>query len=118
MVAWHEVPGNRPVKIRPEGYGMILSPLSRSQARTLTKQASIRKLPLHTVPYGTDSRPRDSRHFVPGYHHLVPPGQNRFALGFFNSLLGYHEPQLVAARPLARKTGTNRLSIPTATFEE
>jgi hypothetical protein len=31
MVAWHEVPGNRPIKIRPVGYGMIVSPLSRHQ---------------------------------------------------------------------------------------
>jgi hypothetical protein len=31
MVAWHEVPGNNPVKIRPVGYGMVVSPLSRNQ---------------------------------------------------------------------------------------
>jgi hypothetical protein len=31
MVAWHEVPGNRPVKIRPVGYGMIVSTQSRNQ---------------------------------------------------------------------------------------
>jgi hypothetical protein len=64
MVAWHEVPGNRPIKIRPVGYGMIVSPLSRRQRA-------------YTVPYGTDSPPRDSRHFVPGHHHLVPSGHNR-----------------------------------------
>jgi hypothetical protein len=29
----------------------------------------------HTVPYGTELILRDTRHFVPGYLHLVPPGQ-------------------------------------------
>src|ERR1700677_5379737 len=70
MVAWHEVPGNRPVKIRPVGYGMIVSPPEPQPERIPAKQASP-----HTVPYGTDSRPRGSRLFAPGYHHLVPPGQ-------------------------------------------
>jgi hypothetical protein len=31
--------------------------------------------PDHTVPYGTDHICRVSRHFIPGYHRLVPPGQ-------------------------------------------
>jgi hypothetical protein len=30
-IAWHEVPGNGPSKIRPVGYGMIVSPLSRNR---------------------------------------------------------------------------------------
>ena len=35
------------------------------------------------------------RHFMPGYYHLVPPGQkNPSANLFFNSLLGFHETQL------------------------
>jgi hypothetical protein len=42
MVAWHEVPGNRPVKIRPVGYGMIVSPPEPQPGRILAKQASIR----------------------------------------------------------------------------
>ena len=29
----------------------------------------------HTVPYGTGFWVAHSRHFMPGYHHLVPPGQ-------------------------------------------
>ena len=80
MVAWHEVPGNRPVKIRPVGYGMIVSPPEPQPERIPAKQASP-----HTVPYGTDSRPRGSRHFVPGYHHLVPPGHNPLSLSGFST---------------------------------
>jgi hypothetical protein len=29
----------------------------------------------HTVPYGTGLWMAHSRHSMPGYHHLVPPGQ-------------------------------------------
>jgi hypothetical protein len=31
------------------------------------------------VPLGRCYFPHDSRHFVPGYNHAVPPGQNTFA---------------------------------------
>jgi len=29
----------------------------------------------HTVAHGTDLAGSTTRHFMPGYHHLVPPGQ-------------------------------------------
>src|SRR6202035_3136106 len=32
-----------------------------------------------TVPLGRGYFPDDSRHFVPGYDHAVPPGQNTFS---------------------------------------
>jgi hypothetical protein len=31
--------------------------------------------PIMPCPTGRASRSRDSRHFMPGYHHAVPPGQ-------------------------------------------
>ena len=52
MVAWHEVPGNRSVKIRPAGYGMIVSPLSRNQGSHSLNNPQF-DTP-HTVPYGTN----------------------------------------------------------------
>jgi hypothetical protein len=70
-VARHEMPGNRAPR----------SPSRRVRHDRLFK-ASYRlarwttpAAPDHTVPYGTDHICRVSRHFMPGYHRLVPPGQ-------------------------------------------
>jgi hypothetical protein len=88
MVAWHEVPGNRPVKIRPVGYGMIVSPLSRNQGAYSLNKPQFDSHPLTPCPTGRT-------------HDLAIPGTScqatiilslrdttAFALGFFNSLLG------------------------------
>jgi len=37
----------------------------------------------HTVPYGTGFWITRSRHSMPGYHHLVPPGQRYAPRTFF-----------------------------------
>ena len=89
IVAWHEVPGKLAERIRPVGYGMI-SVLNRIRSsrpiRYRTPRARYSLLAdlrailwaiasHHTVPYGTGSGSALPRHFVPGYYHLVPPGQ-------------------------------------------
>ena len=90
-VAWHEVPGNRPVKIRPVGYGMIVSPLSRKPGRAHSLNKPQFDIPLTPCPTGRT-------------HDLAVPGTScqatfilslrdtgAFALEFFNSLLVYRK---------------------------
>ena len=77
MVACHEVPGtgasNRSV---PLGYGLRSSPLSNQpQCVCAVDGDSSRTDRIHAVAYGTDSWFCFSRHFVPGHHRFVPPGQ-------------------------------------------
>jgi hypothetical protein len=71
MVARHGMPGNVASRNRPVGYGMIgwrgrPVILESGQGLGVTD---------HTVPCGTDHVRVFSRHFMPGYHHVVPPGQ-------------------------------------------
>jgi hypothetical protein len=86
MVAWHEVPGNAtPKRTRPEGTVLIGDCYARDGS---FPQASVRVLRAfghshviavtfdHTVPPGRFIICRNSRHFVPGYHRFVPPGQD------------------------------------------
>ena len=70
-VARHEMPGNgaRRSPSRRVRYDR-LSKASYRLARWTTPAARD-----HTVPYGTDHICRVSRHFIPGYHRLVPTGQ-------------------------------------------
>jgi hypothetical protein len=70
-VARHEIPGNRARRSpsRRVRYDR-LSKASYRLARWTTPAARG-----HTVPYGTDHICRASRHFMPGYHRLVPTGQ-------------------------------------------
>ena len=71
MEARHEMPGNVALRNRPVGYGMIgwrgrPVILESGQGLGVTD---------HTVPYGRDHIRVFSRHFMPGYHHVVLPGQ-------------------------------------------
>jgi hypothetical protein len=61
-VAWHEVPGIDPTKIRPEGYGVNSVsrfhigrpfPNLHTAKKTMGTEAAVRVVD-HTVPYGTD----------------------------------------------------------------
>ncbi|HEX4202014.1 MAG TPA: hypothetical protein VHY59_10885 [Chthoniobacterales bacterium] len=52
-----------------EGDGVITSHYGTSTIQDETTRSAIN----HTVPYGTDNFRRFPRHFMPGYHHAVPP---------------------------------------------
>jgi hypothetical protein len=54
-----------------EGHGVIVSRYATSTIQDETTPSPIN----HTVPYGTDHFCRFPRHFMPGYHHFVPPGR-------------------------------------------
>ena len=70
-VARHEMPGKQATR----------SPSRRVRYDRLSKAScglapwTTPAAPDHTVPYGTDHIRRASRHFMPGYHRLVPLGQ-------------------------------------------
>ena len=71
MVARHEMPGEYADMTPPVGNGVI-----RDTQTLSTFQDNRTPSPTnHTVPYGTISQCDVSRHFMPGYHHVVPPGQ-------------------------------------------
>lgn len=74
MVAWHKVPGIAEPRIRPVGYGVTggsrhicLHETMRFQVWLLTAMPSG-----HTLT-GLILKACFPRHFVPGYHRLVPP---------------------------------------------
>jgi hypothetical protein len=81
-------------KIRPVGYG-LRRPLRNgnfADPHYTCGRGSGRFQSHRTLQDGSFGL-RNSRHFVPGYHRLVPPGQN---LCFFDNLLGrspvgYHD---------------------------
>jgi hypothetical protein len=62
IVAMHEVSGWRCIFSLRSYYSRLV-------------QAEIRSI----VPLGRGYFPHDSRHFVPGYYHAVPLGQNTFS---------------------------------------
>jgi hypothetical protein len=89
----HFVPGyDRTV---PQGtFPTGFNPLIRCCGEVITPIiASVRTLALiHTVPYGTGlSGWRFPRHFVPGYDHAVPLGQNTFSVTAETERMS-HEP--------------------------
>jgi hypothetical protein len=71
MVARHEMPGERVDMIRPVGNGMIrggrFSPVPK---RIQRPYQSIIPYPTGRILVGNAPR-----HFMPGYHRLVPPGR-------------------------------------------
>ena len=71
MVARHEMPGNVALRNRPVGYGMI----GWRGRPVILESGQVLGATDHTVPDGTDHVRVFSRHFMPGYHHFVPPGQ-------------------------------------------
>ena len=99
IVAWHEVPGtwNKPAqKGRPVGYGVIRAGVRTDsndwlrKFRTFQKEYYLKKHGAHhdekylwdelrrsyrTLRHGSFEE-RCSRHFVPGYDRVVPPGQD------------------------------------------
>jgi hypothetical protein len=71
MVARHEMPGsvaneNPSRRVRYDRLVRALNSLGHWRKPSATN---------HAVPYGTDHVCPFPRHFMPGYHHLVPPGQ-------------------------------------------
>jgi hypothetical protein len=66
MVAWHEMPGNV----------VLVSPSRRGRYDRLIGASECLGpwINPHTVPYGTDHVRTFSRHFMPGYHHVIPSG--------------------------------------------
>jgi hypothetical protein len=76
MVAWHEVPGKTIITVpsRRDRYDLWLcGKLCRTG--TPHTQGCKSGAASQTVPYGTDSSHRLPRYFVPGSHHVVPPGR-------------------------------------------
>ena len=72
IVARHEVPGKRCREPRPVGtveVWWIRPTIQPLLASNLSRNRFNR-------PAGRNNFPHDSRHFVPGYDHPVPPGQN------------------------------------------
>jgi hypothetical protein len=65
------------MKIRPAGYGLKVSPLSDQAESRCLIEVHVRWVTNHTVPSGTDVDIPGPRHFMPGYLHIVPPGQRR-----------------------------------------
>ena len=82
MVAWHEVPGMAADYDPSRRDGMIeYGPDDVSGFRGSSKktQASVKlsftpRNRQSSRPSGTDPREQLPRHFVPGYHLIVPPG--------------------------------------------
>jgi len=72
-VARHEMPGKWPNVIRPVGNGVIRGAGRCSPSETI-KQAG---QPIIPYPTGRDLGGRVSRHFMPGYLHVVPTGQKQ-----------------------------------------
>jgi hypothetical protein len=77
MVARHKMPGKGLDMIRPIGNRCDLW----RHALVTIRDNNPRSPTDHTVPYGTGFCMAHSRHFMPGYHHLVPPGQRLVSLG-------------------------------------
>ena len=76
MVAWHDVPGKAAITVPSRRERCDLWRRRKCcGADTSFAQGCGLRARGQTVPYGTDSWVRPSRHFVPGYHHVVPPGQ-------------------------------------------
>jgi len=73
MVAKHEMPGKYADMIRPVGNGVIGGARVYPRSRTIGHP----RQPIIPYPTGRAYRYNVSRHFMPGYHHLVPPGQIR-----------------------------------------
>ena len=70
MVAWHEMPGTL-VLVSPSRGGRYDRSIGASECLGSRINPDTGN---HTVPYGTDHVRAFSRHFMPGYRHLVPPG--------------------------------------------
>ena len=61
----------------------------------------------HTVPYGTDPLGAVSRHFVPGYHHIVPTGQK---YGYCSEVITSHR-RIRSHANSGRTTGPYQLEM-------
>jgi hypothetical protein len=72
MVAWHEVPGKEQRMISSRRDGMIDRLQGPSNLGRCTNGAN----QLTPFPTGRIISVDRSRHFVPGYLHSVPPGQD------------------------------------------
>ena len=80
MVARHEMPGKSTDTIRPVGNGVIRGTGVMHRPRPYEALATY-----HTVPStGRDLSYHVSRHFMPGYLHLVPTGQRRTSTAYKN----------------------------------
>jgi hypothetical protein len=63
--------GNGADMIRPVGNGVNCGSSPGPAFKTIGRP----RQPIIPYPTGRASRSRGSRHFMPGYHHAVPPGQ-------------------------------------------
>jgi hypothetical protein len=78
MVARHEMPVNRPARIQSR---LVLPSQDGDGGRVrYDRSTGLISRPIdmlgtsnHTVPCGTARVCRFPRHFMPGYHHFVPP---------------------------------------------
>jgi hypothetical protein len=79
MVAWHEVPGRPSIKV-PSGRERYDLWFQRrfSTGDGMCEVVAERQY-LKPYPAGRNRWVLVSRHFVPGYHRNVPPGQKNFA---------------------------------------
>jgi hypothetical protein len=71
MVARHEIPGKGADTIRPVGNGMMWDPKLVHRTKRYEIFEAI-------TPYPTGRTLVEARsgHFMPGYHHIVSPGQH------------------------------------------
>ena len=70
-VAWHEMPGKCADVTRPVGNGMMRGPKIGSRLRRYQ-----RVVPIIPYPTGRILGGACPRHFMPGYHHVVPTGHH------------------------------------------
>jgi hypothetical protein len=97
-VAWHEMPGKCAIRdpSRRERYDLIASFLPATSARrnTMCAEASAKhaRRPDHTAPYGRDRYSQVSRHYVPGYHHVVPSGRKSASKARQRSTIAFAPP--------------------------
>jgi hypothetical protein len=77
-VARHEMPGKRIDPIRPVGNGGIRGFVPYLLPKIIERP----RQPIIPYPPGRAPDAVSSRHFMPGYLHLVPPGQKLFSISF------------------------------------
>jgi hypothetical protein len=94
MVAWHEMPGSGSQAVPSRRDGMIGGSYEMRRFFATSVDSpfeSPRTHPHHACKHPIIPSLRDghdlsnSRHFVPGYHHLVPPGHSACLLNRFST---------------------------------
>jgi hypothetical protein len=107
-VARHEMPGKWADMIRPVGNGVIRGGGLCSPPKAIRHP----RRPIIPYPTGRASRCGVSRHFMPGYRHVVPSGQKIYELQPNLSTPSLHAQD---SRTRTSTTGAVRLTEPLCT---